>query len=115
MTEPMILPPGVSSGYLRLGGSVKGKWAGGGYAGKTAPFAIGERGPEAVIPNPEPKTIEGSLHVAPTDLGPAMDARAVARGSGYTGDQCTNCNSMRMQVSGHCTVCADCGTSSGCS
>jgi ribonucleoside-diphosphate reductase alpha chain len=41
--------------------------------------------------------------------------RAEAQMKGYTGDQCSNCNSMRMKVSGHCMVCEDCGTTTGCS
>jgi len=49
---------------------------------------------------------------------PAQDARAMraeAQMKGYTGDQCETCNSMRMKVSGHCMVCEDCGTTTGCS
>jgi ribonucleoside-diphosphate reductase alpha chain len=49
---------------------------------------------------------------------PSQDARALrqeAQMKGYTGDQCTTCNSMRMKVSGHCMVCEDCGTTTGCS
>ncbi len=49
---------------------------------------------------------------------PGQDARAQrqeAQMKGYTGDQCSNCNSMRMKVSGHCLVCEDCGTTTGCS
>jgi ribonucleoside-diphosphate reductase alpha chain len=42
-------------------------------------------------------------------------ARSEARMKGYTGNQCSNCNSMRMKVSGHCEVCEDCGTTTGCS
>ncbi len=38
-----------------------------------------------------------------------------AKGSGYTGNECTYCNSMRMTISGHCEKCEDCGESSGCS
>lgn len=38
-----------------------------------------------------------------------------ARSMGYTGDQCSNCNSMRMKIAGHCMVCEDCGTTTGCS
>lgn len=38
-----------------------------------------------------------------------------ARAQGFTGNQCSQCYSMRMQVSGHCEVCQDCGSSSGCS
>jgi hypothetical protein len=53
---------------------------------------------------------------SPTELGPPeVSARDMAKGQGYTGDQCTNCNSMRMLIAGHCQVCEDCGTSTGCS
>ena len=45
----------------------------------------------------------------------AGQLRAQALMQGYTGDQCSNCNSMRMKVSGHCMVCEDCGTTTGCS
>jgi ribonucleoside-diphosphate reductase alpha chain len=38
-----------------------------------------------------------------------------ARAKGYTGEQCSNCNSMRVKRNGSCTVCDDCGTTSGCS
>jgi ribonucleoside-diphosphate reductase alpha chain len=41
--------------------------------------------------------------------------RSQAQMQGYTGDQCGTCNSMRMKVSGHCMVCEDCGTTTGCS
>ncbi|MEQ1901413.1 MAG: vitamin B12-dependent ribonucleotide reductase [Devosia sp.] len=45
----------------------------------------------------------------------ASQLRTQALMQGYTGDQCSNCNSMRMKVSGHCMVCEDCGTTTGCS
>jgi ribonucleoside-diphosphate reductase alpha chain len=45
---------------------------------------------------------------------PKLD-KGAARQSGYTGDQCTNCFSMRMRVAGHCMVCEECGTTTGCS
>ena len=38
-----------------------------------------------------------------------------AREKGYTGDQCGSCSSMRVKRNGSCTVCDDCGTTSGCS
>ncbi|HET7152423.1 MAG TPA: vitamin B12-dependent ribonucleotide reductase, partial [Candidatus Kapabacteria bacterium] len=40
---------------------------------------------------------------------------AEARVKGYTGEQCTECGSMRVKRNGACTVCEDCGTTSGCS
>jgi ribonucleoside-diphosphate reductase alpha chain len=54
------------------------------------------------IPSPPPSTDPHQL-------------RAQAQMQGYTGDQCSTCNSMRMKVSGHCMVCEDCGTTTGCS
>lgn len=55
----------------------------------------------------------------PTALAPStaetLTQGEVARQAGYTGDQCSNCNSMRMRIAGHCMVCEDCGTTTGCS
>jgi ribonucleoside-diphosphate reductase alpha chain len=59
----------------------------------------------------------GELHPIPSPP-PSSDLsqrRTQAQLQGYTGDQCSNCNSMRMKVSGHCMVCEDCGTTTGCS
>jgi ribonucleoside-diphosphate reductase alpha chain len=41
--------------------------------------------------------------------------RSEARSKGYTGEQCTACGSLRVKRNGACTVCDDCGTTSGCS
>ncbi|ACF13528.1 ribonucleoside-diphosphate reductase, adenosylcobalamin-dependent [Chloroherpeton thalassium ATCC 35110] len=38
-----------------------------------------------------------------------------ARVKGYTGEQCPNCASMNVKQNGSCTVCEDCGMTSGCS
>ena len=59
----------------------------------------------------------GELTPIPS-MPPSRDVRelrAEAQMKGYTGDQCETCNSMRMKVSGHCMVCEDCGTTTGCS
>jgi len=40
---------------------------------------------------------------------------AEAKSKGYTGEQCPACGSMRVKRNGACTVCEDCGTTSGCS
>ncbi len=54
-----------------------------------------------------------------TDLGDVMKrmvkSRSDAKAFGYTGEQCTNCGSLRVKRNGSCTVCEDCGTTSGCS
>ncbi len=39
----------------------------------------------------------------------------VARAQGYTGEMCGSCGSSRVKRNGTCTVCEDCGTTSGCS
>jgi len=44
-----------------------------------------------------------------------VTTKAGATALGYTGEQCSNCNSMRVKRNGSCTVCDDCGTTSGCS
>lgn len=53
---------------------------------------------------------------ASTSNGNGRTARVVeAKAKGYTGEQCSNCGSMRVKRNGSCTVCDDCGTTSGCS
>ncbi len=45
------------------------------------------------------------------------DAGAIllAKAQGYTGEMCLSCGSSRVKRNGACTVCEDCGTTSGCS
>ena len=38
-----------------------------------------------------------------------------AKLQGYTGEQCRECSSMKVKRNGSCTVCEDCGTTTGCS
>jgi len=45
---------------------------------------------------------------------PAMQAKEALR-IGYTGEQCSSCGSIRVKRNGSCTVCEDCGATSGCS
>ncbi len=72
----------------------------------------------ALKTEPNPHVLNAAeLHPIPTPP-PSQDLgvlRSQAQMQGYTGDQCSNCNSMRMKVSGHCMVCEDCGTTTGCS
>ncbi|HRP01342.1 MAG TPA: vitamin B12-dependent ribonucleotide reductase [Candidatus Kapabacteria bacterium] len=44
-----------------------------------------------------------------------ITSRKEAKSFGYTGEPCSNCGSMRVKRNGSCTVCDDCGTTSGCS
>jgi len=71
---------------------------------------------------PDPDVAPAAFNAGEVDPIPSPPAsrdlaelRAEARMKGYTGDQCSNCSSMRMKVSGHCEVCEDCGTTTGCS
>ncbi len=43
------------------------------------------------------------------------DSSKDAKMQGYTGEQCENCGSMKVKRNGSCTVCSECGETSGCS
>ncbi|MCR6673258.1 hypothetical protein [Devosia ginsengisoli] len=48
-------------------------------------------------------------------LTPPKISREQARGAGYTGDVCTNCQSLQVKRNGSCLVCESCGQTTGCS
>ena len=54
----------------------------------------------------EPRPQNGS-----TSVLRLKDAKKI----GYTGEQCSYCGSIRVKRNGSCTVCEDCGGTSGCS
>lgn len=68
-------------------------------------WAPAEAAPAVVTVEPDPTLLHG---------GPKL-TRDQARDSGYTGDQCTQCYSLRMKRNGSCLVCEDCQTTTGCS
>jgi len=78
--------------------------------------------PEIVI-QPVAKAVEKAVEpvlelvsTKTTNTANGSKARIVeAKAKGYTGEQCFNCGSMRVKRNGSCTVCEDCGTTSGCS
>lgn len=47
--------------------------------------------------------------------GQTTTLASAAQGLGYTGETCPACGSIRMRRSGTCSVCEDCGTTTGCS
>lgn len=49
------------------------------------------------------------------DPTPAPPSQLYAVGSGYTGDSCEICGSLRIVKSGTCGTCQDCGSTTGCS
>lgn len=47
---------------------------------------------------------------------PVVDDKiASAKARGYTGETCSNCSSMRLRQNGTCSICDDCGQTTGCS
>lgn len=50
-----------------------------------------------------------------TDGHSSVTMSQAAKRIGYTGETCPACGSIRMRRSGTCSVCEDCGTTTGCS
>lgn len=71
---------------------------------------VGFEAPERALPSLDATLLDGEARTPTQTLD-----RDSARDQGYTGDQCLNCFSMRMKIAGHCQICEDCGTSTGCS
>lgn len=46
---------------------------------------------------------------------PSVSIAEAAKRIGYTGETCPSCGSIRMRRSGTCSVCEDCGATTGCS
>lgn len=110
----------MSSGFHRLGANA-GKVPGfsnrgiGGLVTIAAMKPVYVEGPDSAPQlSPKPPAVDATLLDSERSTAPAM-GMVQARQSGFTGDQCTHCNSMRMKNNGHCLVCEDCGTSTGCS
>jgi ribonucleoside-diphosphate reductase alpha chain len=57
------------------------------------------------------KTVNANGNSILMKVGTSSEAQSF----GYTGEHCTNCGSMRVKRNGSCTVCEDCGSTSGCS
>jgi hypothetical protein len=93
----------MSTGFYRMGANVRGK---------ALPRAVAPAADDAGRPS---IGFRAKLDETPVAGPGAALTRVAAVQQGYTGDQCSNCFSMRMQIAGHCMVCADCGTTTGCS
>lgn len=77
----------------------------------SAPVAAKQaREPEMIVTNGKSST-NGVQQAQQPQVGTRKDAQSF----GYTGEQCENCGSMRIKRNGSCTVCEDCGTTTGCS
>jgi ribonucleoside-diphosphate reductase alpha chain len=84
--------------------------------------AVDEVPPEAIVKSAAAASMSTPLAPSPEPAQVASTARSGeavvvehAKAQGYTGEQCTACGSMRVKRNGSCTVCEDCGTTTGCS
>jgi ribonucleoside-diphosphate reductase alpha chain len=100
---------GESSGYHRMGANVPNKVIGHIRVVRDPADTKLTAGSMQLVPEPPPPSIAATLLSIP-----GLTA-VTARQQGFTGNQCTQCNSMRMRVAGHCEVCEECGSSSSCS
>jgi hypothetical protein len=66
-----------------------------------------------------PRAIHSIVAIGPISKGELVPAlpKYTSRGreQGYTGDTCSNCQSLKMVKTGTCSTCQNCGTTSGCS
>lgn len=84
--------------------------------------AVDELPSPTAKPELTPAAVQHPVHVEEPALAVSVPSASGAAGRvyeakarGYTGEQCSNCASMRVKRNGSCTVCDDCGTTSGCS
>lgn len=99
----------MSYGFYRLGSNVNPEAAKakmGGILSKMfdTPLPVFETVAEAI---PKGKPAEPPA-VKATEIGDP-------RSQGYSGDVCRDCQGSRMKWAGHCLVCEDCGSTTGCS
>ncbi len=71
--------------------------------------------PEPLLPGTDAKPKPKSMEEMDRPAGEEELRIQAARSKGYTGDQCGACSSMKVKRNGSCTVCEDCGATSGCS
>lgn len=67
--------------------------------------------PENKVPAVVPKQQKSKLDGKDSNVDKRVDAKL----QGFTGEQCGNCGGMRVKNNGSCTVCVDCGQTTGCS
>lgn len=107
----------MSSGFHRMGANLPKKNLGWSNS-VMPPYGAMLAAPAAQITADDAPSI--GFHATLREPAPIVDpmpslTRDAAVQQGFTGDQCSNCFSMRMQIAGHCMVCSDCGTTTGCS
>jgi ribonucleoside-diphosphate reductase alpha chain len=75
------------------------------------PPTLGKKRENGDAARQQPEPVMAEKRAARKDSDTVMLARA----QGYTGEMCASCGSSRVKRNGACTVCEDCGTTSGCS
>ena len=61
------------------------------------------------------KNLVTTISATTTSSGKIEVTKSNAQSLGYTGEMCGTCGSSRVKRNGSCTVCEDCGSTSGCS
>jgi ribonucleoside-diphosphate reductase alpha chain len=82
---------------------------------KTKPVQPMQQVAPPTQPMPPTSVIEPQrvlIEAAGTD---STSTRVYGKAHGYTGGICSHCNSTRVKQNGACTVCEECGTTTGCS
>ena len=73
-----------------------------------------EENQQMTLVNVPEKTVTEHEKKMSMETGNGTDAHK-AKAQGYTGEQCSNCSSMKVKRNGSCMVCLDCGETTGCS
>lgn len=55
------------------------------------------------------------ISLEPPKVDETLTQREKSLAQGYSGDVCDHCQGVRLRWAGHCKVCDDCGTTTGCS
>ena len=71
--------------------------------------------PSNAVKIEDPGTYTPPAEVSPNGSAVKAERKIDPRELGYTGDTCSTCSSTNVRRNGSCTVCDDCGTTSGCS
>ena len=68
-----------------------------------------------VIEEEKTGIVEVTKEIIVADTNEMFDKRKIAIASGYIGEPCSACGSMMVKRTGTCSVCEECGITSGCS
>lgn len=100
----------MSFGYYRLGSATPEKRR---AYGEVVALMSGSVPLSMLTPHATSPLIADTLLDPPLPdvAAPKIDPKSF----GYTGNSCADCGSTKMKLAGHCEVCEECGSSTGCS